>query len=579
MPTARPWLRLTLIAALFGACGQPTDTTSSSQSDSQLGDAPTVTSVVPSHLPPTTTFDVQINGTGFTSDAIVTFELSGVADQGVRVDSSQYVNSTRIIATVTVAANAKLILYDVAVTERAHKKGIGTETFQVSVDPVYSVEVRPAAATLTVGTSFLLLARTRTGDSLYQPVVTDRLVTWKSSNTGVATIDATGLVTGVSTGSASITATSEGISGTAPVTVAVAASIAPVASVTSGYKTSCALNSSGTAFCWGDGGVGQLGNGALAPSSSPIPVSGGLSFTSVSPAIFHGCGLAAGGAAYCWGRNDQGALGDGSLTQRLTPMLVSGGLQFTVIKTGYHFSCGLIASGAAYCWGQGQFGVLGNGTNSVSTIPVLVSGGHTFTALAAGFQHACAIDTSGAAWCWGDNRNRGLGDGTTANANTPVQVLGNVTFGSLTAGEGSTCGLTPAGAAYCWGWNNYGELGDGTSGTGTSRGNPAPVTGGLAFVSLRAGNIHVCGLTSSGAVYCWGDNSHGELGDGTVVAKTVPVLASGGLSFSAITSGLYLTCGLSTGNVAYCWGYGNLGQLGNGATSDSNVPTRVGGQP
>jgi alpha-tubulin suppressor-like RCC1 family protein len=583
MSTTRRGLNLAVIAGLLFACTDPTDAPILAPSHDAVFSAtssttPTVSTAAPDHLPPTATYDVAINGTGFATGATARFELNGAVGPNVVVNSTRYVKSTQLVANVTVAANAKLTLYDVAILLRSGKKGIGTERFTVAKDPVYSVEVRPSSASVAVGTTFQLEARVRTGNAFTQPIVTDRLVTWTSSNTDVITVDATGLLTGVSAGSATITATSEGIIGTAPVTVTVPASIAPLASLTTGNETSCALNMSGAALCWGDGKVGQLGTGFLGASSSPVAVAGGLTFASISPGIYHGCGLASGGAAYCCGRNDQGALGDGTLTQRLSPTPVSGGLQFTVIRTGMHFSCGL-SNGAAYCWGQGQFGVLGNGTKVVSSAPVPVSGAHTFTALVTGLFHACALDTSGAAWCWGDNRAFGLGDGTTTNSAVPLRVMGGLVFTALSAGEGSSCGLTPTGAAYCWGYNYYGQLGDGKSGSGTSRGAPAPVLGGLSFTALRSGNIHVCGITSGGSAYCWGDNTYGQLGDGTLVARLSPVAVSGGMSFSTISAGMWLTCGVSTNSVAYCWGHGHLGQIGNGVTGDRSVPTRVGGQP
>ncbi len=118
-----------------------------------------------------------------------------------------------------------------------------------------------------------------------------------------------------------------------------------------------------------------------------------------------------------------------------------------------------------------------------------------------------------------------VADGTSYSCSTsPVPVAGGLVFISLTTGWFHTCGLSRSGTAYCWGDNVEGQLGNG-SGVDSSL-VPVPVSGGLTFVALSAGSLHTCGLTSTHAVYCWGDDSWGELGDGREgagVGRNVPV--------------------------------------------------------
>jgi alpha-tubulin suppressor-like RCC1 family protein len=105
------------------------------------------------------------------------------------------------------------------------------------------------------------------------------------------------------------------------------------------------------------------------------------------------------------------------------------------------------------------------------------------------------------------------------------------------------------------------------------------VSTGLAFTAVSAGVRFSCGLTTGGAAYCWGENTHGQLGDGTGTNRTTPVAVLGGLSFATLRTGSFYACGLTAGGTAYCWGSNLDGQLGNGSATDSYTPVKVADQP
>src|SRR5439155_285909 len=164
----------------------------------------------------------------------------------------------------------------------------------------------------------------------------------------------------------------------------------------------------------------------------------------------------------------------------------------------------------------------------------------------------------------------------TAARFSPAPVAGGVAFAALSAGNngagGHICGVTTSGAAYCWGHNGNGQLGDGTT---TDRLVPTPVAGGVTFAALSAGGQHTCGVTPSGAAYCWGFNGAGGLGDGTTTQRLVPTLVAGGVTFAALSAGEAHTCGVTTSGVVYCWGLNGNGQVGDGTTTNRLVPTAV----
>jgi alpha-tubulin suppressor-like RCC1 family protein len=335
------------------------------------------------------------------------------------------------------------------------------------------------------------------------------------------------------------------------------------AQVSSGGDHTCGVTTSRAAYCWGKNNLGQLGDGTTIDHPSPVLVQGGVSFTQASAGYLHSCGVALGGTTYCWGTNFGGELGDGTTTSRSTPGLVHGGLTLVHLSAGFYGTCGVTDSGAAYCWG-GHGLQEGNGS---SRSPVLVPGGMIFTMMSVGDAHTCGVTTTGTAHCWGNNLFGQVGDGTVSDTfyTTPVLVGGGRSFGQVSAGDFFTCGLTTDGTAYCWGENGHGNLGDGTT---TNRTNPTLVMSSLDFAQLTAGTEYACGIENAGAVgpaLCWGDNSYGEVGDGSLNRLVVsPVLVLGDLTFAHVSAGRWHTCGVTSNGVAYCWGRNESGQLGDG---------------
>src|SRR5207248_471869 len=173
----------------------------------------------------------------------------------------------------------------------------------------------------------------------------------------------------------------------------------------------------------------------------------------------------------------------------------------------------------------------------------------TFASLSAGYFRTCGVTTSGTAYCWGSV----VGDSTITNRLVPTPVAGGLTFASVSAGVlAHTCGVTTGGVAYCWGGNLAGELGDGT--TNMPEFVPTPVAGSLTFTTLSAGPGDTCGVTTSGAAYCWGYNAFGQLGDGTTISRLIPTPVTGGLTFAVVSAGVEVetghACGVTRGGAA-----------------------------
>jgi len=346
---------------------------------------------------------------------------------------------------------------------------------------------------------------------------------------------------------------------------------------------SCAVTDAGAIYCWGFNGRGQLGDNTHTNRQVPTLVQAptGASFQTVSAGGQHTCAVTTAGDGYCWGRGEFGRLGDGTGLDQLAPVRVAApaGVAFASVSAGADgHSCGLATSGAVYCWGYQGNGQLGDNSGADQSTPALVqaSPGVSFTAVTTGSVHSCALASSGAVYCWGDNSAGQLGDNTTLARPTPVQAIAppGVNFAQVDAGSSYTCAVTTDGATYCWGDNSAGQLGDSTT---LGKMVPTVVHSGLRFAILSSGGVHTCAVTTTGAGYCWGFNGSGEIGDNTTQARLVPTAVAGTLSFSIPSAGPGHSCAIAKAPSAgvYCWGNNSSGQLGDGTTTGRLVPTQV----
>jgi hypothetical protein len=301
-------------------------------------------------------------------------------------------------------------------------------------------------------------------------------------------------------------------------------------------------------------------------------------FGSYSPAVVPGvtalsaggasaCAITASGGVECWDTSSVPAQVSG-LTSGATAVSIESGS-----------ACAIISGGAVECWGDNTYGELGNNsTISNSSVPVQVSGlSSGATTVSTGGDSACAITTDGAVMCWGNNGQGELGNDSTTNSSVPVQVSG-LSSGAIavSAGGDSACAITSGGALKCWGDNSFGKLGNGSMLTSL---RPVQVTGlasGVTAVSM--GEYFACAITASGGVECWGDNTYGELGDDSVGSSAVPVQVGGVTSGAiAVSVGEWTACALTSIGRVLCWGSNYNGLLGDNATGTSYVPVEVSG--
>jgi alpha-tubulin suppressor-like RCC1 family protein len=375
-------------------------------------------------------------------------------------------------------------------------------------------------------------------------VITDRTVRFTSSDTTVAVVNSSGVVTARRAGFSTLTARVDSLSATA--ILGVAPPTPQFAQIEVGGSTTCALTAAGSVFCWSN----QLRNG----SSNGVPqlIAAPAAFQSIAVGNTHQCALDASGLAYCWGDNSTLQLGTGDTISHPAPTPVVGGLHFASISAGWRSTCATTADGSAYCWGFNASGELGNGSTNSSAAPVPVSGGLHFSSVSAGDAFACGLTSAGTV-CWGDNHVGELGHGDTLSTSVPVPVTGGLSFTSISAGGAHVCGVTASGAAYCWGANISGDLGIGSPSAFLYT-TPQPVGGGLTWRAVSVGGM-TCGTATTGLSYCWGGNLYSLLADGSwTMSSPVPALVWGGLRFRVISARGDHACALGFDEFVYCWG-------------------------
>jgi alpha-tubulin suppressor-like RCC1 family protein len=313
--------------------------------------------------------------------------------------------------------------------------------------------------------------------------------------------------------------------------------------VTAGDFHTCALTSSGVAYCWGGNYYGQVGVGTVGGRVTvPTAVIGGHTFSSISAGRMHTCGIDTSGDAWCWGWDVTGQLGAGvtgadrcsffSTNEPCsgTPLKIAGTVRFAEVVGSESTSCGRDIAGALYCWGAEIGGTdgtdcqLGQNANCTRT-PLLQFAGTTFTRVGMGGVYRCGQKSDGVLWCWGADSNGTFGNGTAFlfSPDTLVRVAGGKSYSQVTFGSGHICGLNN-GSVECWGLNHDGEAG-GT--IGTDRLTPGTISGGISFASVTSAprTATTCGISTAGRAYCWGFGEQGNLGNGTIRTSSAdPVL-------------------------------------------------------
>jgi alpha-tubulin suppressor-like RCC1 family protein len=367
------------------------------------------------------------------------------------------------------------------------------------------------------------------------------------------------------------------------VAVATALALTPAGPAAASARPAQAATIAPAVLAWGSNFHGELGNGTTNDSNLPVFVQLPLSqrYTVVRSQL-DAFAVTASGRLYAWGADLSGELGDGRTTDRLKPVRVRlpAGVKLTAVRAGALFTLALTTTGKVLAWGYNKDGELGNGATGTRHHPVRVHlpRGVKVTAISAGDESGYALTSAGRVLSWGSNAGGELGTGTRKDRHVPgyLKLSRRVTVTSIAAGLGSAYAVTSTGRLLAWGLNGYGQLGD-----GTTRNRLMPVRvhlpAGTRARVASAGREYALALTRGGAVLAWGDNTDGELGNGSTTSRLTPVRVKlpAGTKVRAMAAGKFSAMVWAGGRRILAWGSNNLGQLGNGTSTDTTVPVRV----
>lgn len=308
-----------------------------------------------------------------------------------------------------------------------------------------------------------------------------------------------------------------------------------------------AIDASGHVWGWGDNERGELGDGTTKPRAIPVKVRGVDHVVQTATGNSDAVALKANGTVWAWGNNGEGQLGTGNLKSHLVPVPATAVNSYTSkhrvsvkqLAAGGNKAYALLSNGTVIAWGGNEFGDLGNGrTGGRSLTPVVVSGlpSH-IVAISSGNLFGDALTSTGVVYDWGNNAHGQLGDGRRKNSPVAVRVthltdghssrVVKISAGGDLPANGHNMALLSDGTVMTWGDNADGQLGNGKT---VSSDVPVVVTRlsdgrSRRAVSIGAGGSHSMALLSDGTVMTWGNNSHGQLGDGKFAKSTVPVKA------------------------------------------------------
>ena len=375
-----------------------------------------------------------------------------------------------------------------------------------------------------------------------------------------------------------------------------------------GDSHTLAVTNLGVGWAFGLGSNGQLGDATVVTKSSPVTIAGSLSWSSIGAGNSWSIGVSNLGKLFTWGAGLNGNLGTGDTVDRNSPVQIATTTSFTGVRASgiSNNPTAIDTTSTGYTWALNNVGQLGLndlinrsnptiiGSAGLLTSPLLYApykvnalNSVSWSQIDAGVSHSTAIKSDNTLWVWGlgTSGQLGLNDAITRSSITQIGT-GN-SWSAVSAGGSWTGAVTTVGDLYDWGLGTSGQVGDNTAitksspvqvGVSTFTGTAIPTkVGSLSYTQVAAGTSFTLALQSStNALYGWGLNTSGQLGDGTAITKSSPTLIQPGFTATSIYVTNSESFGRTSAGLIYAWGVNGTGQLGDQSLITRSSPTQLG---
>jgi alpha-tubulin suppressor-like RCC1 family protein len=340
----------------------------------------------------------------------------------------------------------------------------------------------------------------------------------------------------------------------------------------------------GILYAWGDNGIGQLGDGTITSSSSPVQIGALTNWYQVSGGTSHSLAVKTDGTLWAWGFNGSGQLGDGTTTSRSSPIQIGALTNWSQVSGGSTYSLAVKTDGTLWAWGNNGSGQLGDGTTTRKSSPVQIGALTNWSQVSGGGiifgnGHSLAIKIDGTLWAWGTNNFGEQGTGLPFSS-SPVQIGALTNWSQISAGPGFSLAIKTDGTLWAWGINADGNLGLNDR---TSRNSPVQV-GSLSdwkgIAASGAGGVgqeHTIAIKTNGTLWAWGTNADGQLGLGDITHRSSPIQIGALTNWSSIAkSHGDHSLAIKTDGTLWSWGRNDDGRLGDGTTTHRSSPVQIG---